>query len=187
MQSNRRCKMAARLGWTALLFSTVASPSVPPPPAPDIYEPRSDVAGGTLKVAPSGFSLGHSHVRFEQTTLGDIVSLVGAGAIAHQGDAGESLYWICYTIPEAQQSGRVWILADGEMGGPEHHITGLSAALLPQATPTADCPALRSPFTAKTTQPECTDGTQGDLTGTVAVRFDHGHVAMLRVDQITTC
>jgi len=37
---------------------------------------------------------------------------------------------------------RIWVIADGEMGGPGHYVTGVSAELLMDERATADCPAL---------------------------------------------
>jgi hypothetical protein len=40
-----------------------------------------------------------------------------------EGDAGENIYWLCYTITDGKPPQRFWIIASGEMGGPEHDIT----------------------------------------------------------------
>ena len=64
------------------------------------------------------------------------------GEIAHQGDAGESIYWLCYTNVNPIRVERIWIIAHGEMGGREHLVTNISAEYLPNGRATTDCPAL---------------------------------------------
>lgn len=97
----------------------------------------------TLKRKPStGLRMGAFRVRFERTTLDDVRRAASVGEIAHRGDAGESAYWLCYTNLAPTQAERVWIVAHGEMGGPEHYVTNISAELLPNGNATADCPAL---------------------------------------------
>lgn len=97
----------------------------------------------TMKRKPStGLQMGEFRVRFERTTLDDVRRAASLGEIAHRGDAGESAYWLCYTSAGATQTERVWIISHGEMGGSEHHITNISAELMPNGIATADCPAL---------------------------------------------
>jgi hypothetical protein len=97
----------------------------------------------TMKRKPAtGLRMGAFHVRFERTTLDDVRRAASAGEIAHQGDAGDSAYWLCYTNSGETQAERIWIVAHGEMGGAEHHVTNISAELLPGGGATADCPAL---------------------------------------------
>jgi hypothetical protein len=61
-------------------------------------------------------------IRFEETGLRDVMPRAG-GYIQHQGDAGENIYWLCYTIADGKPAQRLWIIASGEMGGPEHDST----------------------------------------------------------------
>lgn len=86
--------------------------------------------------------MGTFRVRFERTTLDDIRRAASAGEIAHRGDAGESAYWLCYTNISPRRVERLWVIAHGEMGGPEHFVTNVSAELLPDGSATPDCPAL---------------------------------------------
>lgn len=95
------------------------------------------------KDAPSsGVRMGTLVVRFEKTTLDDVRRAAAVGDIAHRGDAGASAYWLCYTRSGNAQAERIWVIADGEMGGPEHVVTGVSAERLTNGRATADCPAL---------------------------------------------
>jgi hypothetical protein len=111
----------------------------PPPVAPlDAINWKA-----TMKRIPStGLQMGTLPVRFGKTTLDDVRRAASVGEIAHQGDAGESAYWLCYTSLGVTQAERIWVIAHGEMGGPEHYVTDISAELLPNGSATEDCPAL---------------------------------------------
>lgn len=96
-----------------------------------------------MKSRPAtGLNMGMFRVRFERTTLEDVRRAASIGEIAHRGDAGESTYWLCYTSAGKAQAERVWIVAHGEMGARAHHITNISAEVIPNGIATADCPAL---------------------------------------------
>lgn len=111
----------------------------PPPAAP--FEAMTWKA--TMKRNPStGLRMGAFRVRFEKTILDDVRRAAARGEIAHRGDAGESVYWLCYTNVDGTLVERIWVIAHGEMGGYLHHITGVSAELAPNASATTDCPAL---------------------------------------------
>ena len=85
---------------------------------PDGFEP-----GLTQNQPVRGVTIGDFQVTFEKTTLKQARAALGAIPIGHRGDAGGSLYWICYTIPAIQS--RVWLLSN-EIGGGED-ITGMIA------------------------------------------------------------
>jgi hypothetical protein len=131
-----------RLAWISFAVLTgMALPSVAqiPPEAPF----RAQASKPTMKSAPStGIRMGTLHVRFEEATLDDVVQGASLGQIAHQGEAGASMYWVCFTKVDNPQAERIWILSDGEMGGPRHQVTGIIAKRIPNGTPTAACPAL---------------------------------------------
>lgn len=122
-----------------IVASVNAFAETPPPAAPfDAINWKA-----TIKQRPStGLHMGTLPVRFEKTTLDDVRRAASTGEIAHRGDAGESVYWLCYTNLGVTQVERIWVVADGEMGGPEHYITNIRAELLPNESATADCPAL---------------------------------------------
>jgi hypothetical protein len=97
----------------------------------------------TLKHKPSTtLRMGTLRVQLEQTTLDDVRRAASAGKIAHRGDAGESIYWLCYTSSAPDVAQRIWIIADGEMGGSAHYVTEISAEAISNGHATADCPAL---------------------------------------------
>lgn len=123
-----------------LISATLSSfAETPPPMAP--FDAITWEA--TMKRKPStGFKMGAFPVRFERTTLNDVRRAAPVGEIAHRGDAGESAYWLCYTSARTTQTEIVWIVAHGEMGGSAHHITNISAELVPNGIATSDCPAL---------------------------------------------
>jgi hypothetical protein len=109
----------------------------PPPVAP------AGRAATTIALAPvTGLRMGSLYVQFESTRLDEVLLAALVGAIAHRGDAAESIYWLCYTVDREAHTERVWIVADGEMGGPEHFVTGVSAEIVPTGPVPADCPAL---------------------------------------------
>ena len=122
-----------------ILASAPSFADTPPPKTPF----ADQLWKATLKNKPTtGLRMGSLRVQFEKSTLNDVRQAASAGEIAHQGDAGESIYWLCYTNLSPSQVERIWIIAHGEMGGSEHSITSISAQLLPNGKATSDCPAL---------------------------------------------
>jgi hypothetical protein len=89
--------------------------STNPPPRGEIIK-----VSATLKVDPvQEIRIGNFKAKFEKTTLGEILNSIGIGSIQHAGDAGESQYWLCYSLPRQ----RIWLISHGEMGGPHHRLT----------------------------------------------------------------
>ncbi len=121
----------------AFFAVTVAAESIPPPTFPEEI-----TAPPTLRFKPaSRLTMGKFIARFEITTLSQVIKATGLGSISHQGDAGGSLYWLCYMIPSEETFQRVWIIAHGEMGGREHKITEVIATRLSADTKPSDaCP-----------------------------------------------
>ena len=70
------------------------SAQTPPPPVDE--HAFEHVPPTVVKRLATRFSLGAFAGRFEKTTLGAVREAVGEGTIQHQGDAGGSLYWLCY-------------------------------------------------------------------------------------------
>ena len=137
----RMLRLGAEMSAFGLLtaISFVAFADTPPPKAPF----DAVTWGATLKAEPSlGMKMGSFYVRLEKTTLDDVRRATSMGDIAHQGDAGESVYWLCYTNVTSAAVERIWIMAHGEMGGPEHSITNITAQLLAKGSATKECPAL---------------------------------------------
>lgn len=97
----------------------------------------------TLERKPSTtLRMGTLRIRLEQTTLDDIRRAASAGKVAHRGDAGESIYWLCYTSATHYPAQRIWIVSHGEMGGSAHYVTEISAEAISNGHATGDCPAL---------------------------------------------
>lgn len=97
----------------------------------------------TAKRLATRFSLGAFAGRFEETPLGAIRAAVGEGTIQHQGEAGASIYWLCYR--RAQH--RLWVVSSGELGGPDHRVTEIVEELTEKGTDTpTDCPIIPQEF-----------------------------------------
>ena len=95
-----------------------------------------------LKSSPvSSVALGSVTIYLGKTTLGEALDKIKVGEIGHEGDAGESVYWLCYSLAGPEGPERIWLLSHGEMGGPEHVIYGI-AARVSSASPLAGCPEL---------------------------------------------
>ena len=80
----------------------------------------------------------------EKTTLEELRTAIGSGKITHQGDASESLTWLCYTLASPTMQ-RIW-LSSSELGGGSV-IDGISALEIDSAkTAIAECPTLPEKF-----------------------------------------
>jgi len=111
----------------------------PPPDTP--FDAMTWTA--TLKQKPSTtLRMGTLRVQLEQTTLDDVRRAASVGKVAHRGDAGKSMYWLCYTSSAPDVAQRIWIIAHAEMGGSAHYVTEISAEVISNGHATADCPAL---------------------------------------------
>jgi hypothetical protein len=88
--------------------------------------------------------MGGLHLSFERTPLGDVAAAVG-GVIEQQGDAGNSVRWLCYRLDGRRRPQHLWLQSSGEMGGPQHLITAITATVVKSRTVRAadrDCPPL---------------------------------------------
>jgi len=141
------CKMS---GASRTLFAVVSVALLTPAvlaQAPPPEQPFSSISWRPLSKAKPAthLKMGTLEVRFEKTTLSAISDAIGLGRMFHQGDAAESIYWLCYTIRGGARAERLWIVAHGEMGGPEHAVTLVTAQEVQLTVqPTDDCPALPS-------------------------------------------
>jgi len=123
-----------------LLLLLVAIPAndcsaqTPPPPVDEnVFE---SVPPTVAKRLATRFSLGAFPGRFEKTTLGAIREAVGVGTIQHQGDAGGSIYWLCY----GRAQHRLWVASSGEIGGPDHLVTEVVEEITEKGAETStDC------------------------------------------------
>ncbi|MBR0835295.1 hypothetical protein JQ612_19090 [Bradyrhizobium manausense] len=127
-----------------LLFAIPAdncSAQTSPPPVDEHALER--VPPTVVKRLATRFSLGSFAGRFEKTRLGAVREAVGQGTIQHQGDAGNSIYWLCYR--RAQH--RLWVVSSGEMGGPDHLVTEIVEELTEKdAGASADCAVIPEKF-----------------------------------------
>ncbi|MET4175489.1 hypothetical protein ABIB99_006604 [Bradyrhizobium sp. LA6.1] len=127
-----------------LLFAIPAddcSAQTPPPPVDEHAFER--VPPTVVKRLATRFSLGAFAGRFEETRLGAVREAVGEGTIRHQGDAGDSIYWLCYR--RAQH--RLWVVSSGEMGGPDHLVTEIVEELTEKdAGASVDCAIIPEKF-----------------------------------------
>ena len=69
--------------------------------------------------AGTGITLGELRITLEQTELKQVQQTLG-GKIDHKGDAADSLYWLCYTLPGMNQ--RLWLASDEMGAGSINHI-----------------------------------------------------------------
>jgi hypothetical protein len=141
MTSILRCTFAA-LAFASTVWLTAAdcAAQTPPPPIDEhAFEPVPPTVENRLA---THFSLGAFAGRFEETPLGAVREAVGEGTIRQQGDAGGSIYWLCYR--RAQH--RLWV-ASGPIGGPDHLVTEVVEELAEKGTETStDCPIMPEKF-----------------------------------------
>ncbi|HEY4748951.1 MAG TPA: hypothetical protein VIH60_01030 [Steroidobacteraceae bacterium] len=123
----------------AVVTFVVSVNAEPPPSLP--FE-SMDWPASMKREPTKGITLGTLQVTFETTTLTAVLKAASAGAIAHTGDAGGSIYWLCYSIPHGHAADRIWIISHGEMGGPEGRVTSFAASRIDDGKATADCPPL---------------------------------------------
>ncbi|MFM9436702.1 hypothetical protein ACFDR9_003787 [Janthinobacterium sp. CG_23.3] len=135
---NRSTLLAALL-TTTLCGAALAEPVPPPDWKPD---PMQAVA---LPVKPATrLALGRFTVSLAKTTLKQVRDALGAGKIEES--AGDGRSWLCYTVQTGAAPERLWLVADGALGGPEHRVTLLHALQLPALLPSPRCPLLPRRF-----------------------------------------
>jgi hypothetical protein len=127
-----------------LLFAIPAGDcSAQTPPFPLDEHAFEGVPPTVVKRLATRFSLGKFAGRFEETPLGAIRKAVGEGTIQHQGQAGGSIYWLCYR--RAQH--RLWVVSHGEMGGRDHRVMEIVEELTEKDTDTStDCAVIPEKF-----------------------------------------
>ena len=122
--------------FIAAISLSASTAPLPPPTLPE-FNVRS-----TLHAKPVSYlSLGKLVIRFGVTSLGDIIKTIGIGEVGVQGDASESMRWICYTLPGQ----RLWLIS-GEMGGSDLLVTEIRAILDPGVDASISAPALPRSF-----------------------------------------
>lgn len=120
-------------------FSIVFSATAAVPPPEGAFD-ATEWPASLKEAASKSATLGAFVIQFEKTTLAQVMSEASIGTIAQRGDAGGSVYWLCYSQPDAGV--RIWIISSGEMGGDNHSVTGVVAEQLNAAQASTDCPAL---------------------------------------------
>lgn len=88
---------------------------------PDIPFPESTVISTLSSPPVTRINLGGLGVELEKTELKEVIKKAGIGTVQRRGNAGDSEYWVCFTLPSTVSAQRLW-LASGEMGGQEHSI-----------------------------------------------------------------
>jgi hypothetical protein len=89
--------------------------------------------------------MGPLQVVLERSTLAEIRNAIGIGQVGAQGDASESVRWLCYTLSRAEPKQRLW-LHSGELGG-GNIIDGFSAVELSRKGKAQQgCPELPKAF-----------------------------------------
>jgi hypothetical protein len=169
-KTGMRLGRAYATGSVALLVSgyvlAAAVATDTSPPTLDEAISRAPAAWRATSSPVDGLTLGETHIEFEKTTLSDIRGSVKSGVIRHQGDAGKSVYWLCYSgvgTPEGVDDpgamtnnganiggARIWIESSGEMGGPDHAVTTVVVKRIPKSDPTAECPEPSKEFRSLT-------------------------------------
>ena len=129
----------AAVALSLLLAGVVAHAEglAPPTPPFDAQTWPSSISRRPI----TGANLGVLRLEFEKITLPDVLSRADVGSIQHSGDAGESIYWLCYTVSGTKPT-RLWLTSHGEMGGPEHALSCVTIVALKSSQPVSDCPAL---------------------------------------------
>jgi hypothetical protein len=129
----------------AIVFAAAAF-SKTSPPVVDESIGESEASWRAESKPAEELTMGKLHIQFEQTTLSKVLNAVKSGAIQHQGDAAESVLWLCYTVLTEGHNARVWIESSGEMGGSEHRVTEIAVRRIPHNDSPSDCPTLPKRF-----------------------------------------
>jgi hypothetical protein len=87
----------------------------------------------------SAIRAGDFPILLEKTVLADIQSQFG-GDLHQAGDAGNSVYWLCYVSKADGRITRSWFISDGETGGSDHGVT-MVASDTPEADTSGCAPA----------------------------------------------
>jgi hypothetical protein len=89
------------------------------------------------RVLVNEMQLGSLRILLEKTTLTDLGKRFPQAKIHHQGDAGDSITWVCYTLAAPSGGVRIW-LEPGELEGDD----AIDGVVIAPATsdPRSDCP-----------------------------------------------
>jgi hypothetical protein len=134
----KRCALALLV----LAASTAAA-------APPAFPFADGLAKPTLQARPGTvLHLGSLAIEFEKTSMLEVLRSVGTGEIHSQGDAGDSLSWICYQVADAAAKDKsaqlLWITSGALQGG--QIADGVVAHSVPAAPSPGDCAPLPERF-----------------------------------------
>jgi len=124
--------------FVSLTGTALCTPVAPPVVGDEITAPATLENDPVQQIYLGGFV-----AKFEEKTLGEILAAVGHGSIEHAGDASESQYWLCYSLPYQ----RLWLISHGEMGGVDHTLSAVSAQSINSGNvENSMCPTLPTAF-----------------------------------------
>jgi hypothetical protein len=86
--------------------------------------------------------LGTLAITLEETTLKAVQEHFRLGEIAHQGDAGGSLYWLCYTATTKNGPQRIWIESGELFGGKEAYLFSAEILQDVKSSSAKSCPTI---------------------------------------------
>jgi len=121
------------------------SVAVPPPPTPSVFDDTNPSKDFNI-----GVKLGRFPIKFETTTLTEVQKVAAAERIDRQGDAGEAILWLCYSVRQGPIGEAIWLISSAEMGGSAHSITDVVLEKMDENDPSAKCPQLPPNFSAIT-------------------------------------
>ena len=128
-----------------VMFSVTVFAKTPPPYVDGTISDSPTSWQATGKPS-SGLALGRLTIKLEETALSEVLSAVKSGFIQYQGDAADSVYWLCYTALTDSYDARIWLEASGEMGGPDHRVTNIAVRRIAHGHAPSDCPMLPKQF-----------------------------------------
>jgi len=94
----------------------------------------------------SSLTMGKFVVKFETTSLENVLKTIKAGEIAQRGDASESLEWLCYSITDQYNPVRLWLLSGEIDGGNVGAVVVSSMSTKDKDKTSKKCPELPESF-----------------------------------------
>jgi hypothetical protein len=88
----------------------------------------------------STLKLGTFVTQLESTSLTEVLDTIKVGHIGHRGDATESVTWLCYSIHDAANPFRIWLMSGGIDRGKVGSIVARTVSM--DENTTQSCPNL---------------------------------------------
>jgi hypothetical protein len=133
---------AACIAASCFTGAAVAEDVLPPPLGLAEDDPTLRAKPNAGRDVASALQLGSLSVLLEETSLGDIKELLGAGRIDRLPGSETGPAWLCYTIDAGPQAQRVWVSSNPQQNGfAAFEITAL-ALNKGAAVPSDACPKL---------------------------------------------